>query len=640
MVRAMQNLKFLRIVLVFSTVFFLINICAINQIFEMNSLQILSANGEPTPQMKYTIDSNGYYWQIHTLDYIEWGGRDSSMVLDEDDLPHISYSTETALRYAHWNSSVWTIETIVTNDQWDYYNSIALNSENVPHIVYSSVGLPLYYTTKFNSKWTKEVIDSGSGYSANLVIDNENIPHIFYKGANQTVRYASRIDNVWNIKIIDSNVTSYGLSIDIKTSNLPHLSYCDRKTNQLKYAHFNGTSWSIEELNPDDRAYSSTVLRLDSNSRPHIYYIVEINDDRSDLRYALKNNGNWSFKTIEEDSSGTHFELDSHDNPHLIYNGYYVEGTDGGWIKNRLEADGPLTGVKTLKLDTLDQPNILFSSYMEEDEGYLKYGIKYVQQPPTSEQITGPNYQEFENKYFKEESETQEGRYYDFRIEPSYMIDPLPLSYLGLNESSIRYVNNDTFKFIFRIVRINFSKALAYEVENKEIKIKWGSDSEHYLTQIGRNTSELDFGEEEAHVSSDIALDFFKRYMYFNEPYEYQIEFMIYSDNPSINNVKFFEHGNVLNGTLRINYYDRIDFTFTPDYDDISVEHYPKAADFYFPHGQGIKIYPEGIWHSGDYYEEIDEYDESQLEALVYCTPLIIAILILVIITRKKKAKV
>ena len=78
-------------------------------------------------------------WHIETVDS---GGTDTSIALDSNDHPHISYYRVDSgdLKYAYYDGSSWHIETVDGYGWWGgnvgWFTSIALDSNDYPHISY------------------------------------------------------------------------------------------------------------------------------------------------------------------------------------------------------------------------------------------------------------------------------------------------------------------------------------------------------------------------------------------------------------------------------------------------------------------------------------------------------------------------
>jgi hypothetical protein len=79
---------------------------------------------------------NGSGWSIETIDS-EGDLRIKSLALDSNDWPHISYYDyiNGDLRYAYWNGTSWNIQIVESEGDVGWFNSIAL-SNDLPHISY------------------------------------------------------------------------------------------------------------------------------------------------------------------------------------------------------------------------------------------------------------------------------------------------------------------------------------------------------------------------------------------------------------------------------------------------------------------------------------------------------------------------
>ncbi|MEW6041183.1 MAG: carboxypeptidase regulatory-like domain-containing protein, partial [Elusimicrobiota bacterium] len=157
-----------------------------------------------------------------------------------------------------------------------------------------------------------------------LSLDSKNSPHISYCDllGIGNLKYARWNGISWSTSIIDSagNVGAY-TSIAIDKKDNPHISYYDGTNGDLKYAKWAGTYWSTTTIDSSGDVGLYTSIALDVNNNPHISYYDATNHS---LKYA-KWAGTWSIMTI--DSSGvygyTSIALDTDNNPHISYHYHY-----------------------------------------------------------------------------------------------------------------------------------------------------------------------------------------------------------------------------------------------------------------------------------------------------------------------------
>ncbi len=77
-------------------------------------------------------------WSLETVDSIGYGQGYTSIALDTNGYPHISYYNGGygELKYAKWTGSGWNIETVDSDGYLSDYTSIALDTNDYPHISY------------------------------------------------------------------------------------------------------------------------------------------------------------------------------------------------------------------------------------------------------------------------------------------------------------------------------------------------------------------------------------------------------------------------------------------------------------------------------------------------------------------------
>jgi PKD repeat protein len=361
-------------------------------------------------------------WDCQIVEYGFLGGRYSSLALDNNDHPHISYLDEgnIALKYASWTGSRWSNETVDSNG--GQYTSLALDNNDYPHISYHDLYThDLKYAYWTGSRWSIEIVDSFETvditgqieWYTSLALDNNDHPHISYYHISYydevpngdipdgDLRYAYWTGTNWSIETVDSigDVGFYS-SLALDNNNHPHISYYDDHPNgDLRYAYWTGTNWSIETVDSDGYVGDYTSLSLDNNDYPHISY----HDlDNHDLKYAYWTGTTWSIETV--DSTGgsyTSLALDNNDHPHISYYTGTLTGTlryavwTGSYWRIETVDSNYFLGYTSLALDSDVHPHISYCA-----GGSLKFAEKtaiviYVDDDNTQ----GPWYGTLEHPY-------------------------------------------------------------------------------------------------------------------------------------------------------------------------------------------------------------------------------------------------
>ena len=236
-----------------------------------------------------------------------------SIAIDSINRYHIAYSDYGTGKYNLYyisgevTSNTWTREAVDTVGDVGRWTSIAIDSNNLPHIsYYDKTNLRLKYAYKNSTGvWIKEVVDSGNvGETTSIKLDKQNRPHIaYYDTGNLNLKYAYKSGGVWNKFTIDSaGSVGFYSSLALDSNDRPHISYRDATNLKLKYARYISAEgwtatagsglvnvpgsgwWDIGTVDSSLGAggfYCS--LALDAENRPHISYLTE---DRKGVRYA------------------------------------------------------------------------------------------------------------------------------------------------------------------------------------------------------------------------------------------------------------------------------------------------------------------------------------------------------------------
>ena len=300
----------------------------------------------------------------------------------------------------------------VAFSHWDYTHDEFGRTTTVSH---------LNYAAWTGNSWDIQTVDSSASYGGMLKLDSGNRPHIIYTSGNDRVslKYAVLSGGAWSTQTIDSSERwiEYAMALDLAGS--PHVVYTsyhysenysnDTSTHDIKYATFNGRSWSIQII---DRLNSSVgfntlSIALDSKGNHHVTYLedaefsyprqngVGFNPlDTYNIKYAFLSGSTWQSQTVFTNSTNIgNLILNSEGQPsfsyehdiftvHIEYGSYGVNRTinygywDGhNWISQPVYSSR-LDWEKTfLHIDSNKNPQVYFyaSDYSHSNNSGLMY---------------------------------------------------------------------------------------------------------------------------------------------------------------------------------------------------------------------------------------------------------------------------
>lgn len=221
-------------------------------------------------------------WNIETVDSAGSVGDWVSIAVDSYGNPHISYHDRTNrdLKYAVKIGSSWIIETVDSVGYTGHYTSIVVDSNDDPHISYTTSNYYgnsniLKYAVKKAGVWNIEAVDwSGDvGRFSSIDIDSVDNPHISYWDFKYfDLKFASKSSGTWIIEVVDSinDVGALG-DLSIGSSDEPYIVYIDRSNYDLKFAVKSGGIWDIEVLD-SGLVFGQATIELDSTNNPHVGY--------------------------------------------------------------------------------------------------------------------------------------------------------------------------------------------------------------------------------------------------------------------------------------------------------------------------------------------------------------------------------
>lgn len=162
------------------------------------------ARATETPHGEGSADTahpTALVWHIEMVDSAGHVGTDTSLALDADDYPHISYydSTYDDLKYAHFDGTDWHIETV--DSGWvGRFSSLALDPDGHPHISYwDQDNADLLYAFFDGTSWHVETVDTAGevGLYTSLALDTAGQPHISYCSRDPETGWCDDLRHAW-----------------------------------------------------------------------------------------------------------------------------------------------------------------------------------------------------------------------------------------------------------------------------------------------------------------------------------------------------------------------------------------------------------------------------------------------------------
>ena len=239
------------------------------------------------------------------------------LALDANTRLHLLTSTSGSLVYSFWNGTSWVTRTVDSNIAYSR-PALALDSSGQPNIAYLSAYGGLTYARWGDSSWITQTVEGYPNVNfITLAVDTDSRPHIaYYLGADQGLglRYAHWNGTTWITQTLTSSGYIYDLSLALDKNNNPHIGYSGQ--NGVVYAHMSSQGWISETLQlPNDEV----ELKLDSKGYPHF---VVGGDNTRYLKYAYWNGASWSNESLDDDQhrkNNLSFALTSDDLPRITY---------------------------------------------------------------------------------------------------------------------------------------------------------------------------------------------------------------------------------------------------------------------------------------------------------------------------------
>ncbi len=360
----------------------------------------LDADGRPfvsysTSEGLALVAFDGTTWRTETIDSSENVGRFSSLALDSASRPVVAYSGQSAsMKVASWTGASWAVDDFPQFLRYGHVSgvSLALDSEDRPHVAHAWDFITTWEWTLYSltyrysdaTGWHVETVCENqccSLHRPSLALDTGDAPQItiVQRYSGYPMLHLRRIASQWESTWVDQNTDTIS-AMDLDEDGNPIIGY--GQDDAVKVASYDTDGWRFEIV--DAAGGSDVSLMLDASGSPRLSYA----NLTGDLMHAYRNAQGWHAERVATgvfqetslaiDSSG-YSHISAYDATHA--NLIYAYQNVAGWHMETVESSGQVGLGNSLALDAADQPIISFHDAVTGD---LKLAVRETGPAPTA----------------------------------------------------------------------------------------------------------------------------------------------------------------------------------------------------------------------------------------------------------------
>lgn len=338
-------------------------------------------------------NGNSLPWTVATVDDSSADvGQYASLCYNASGLPAIAYydATNNHLKYASFDGSAWTTTTVdSTSDDTGSYASLAFKSDGNPAICYyNATRKNLKYACWDGSAWQTSSADTSGdvGKYCSLMISPTGTPSVsYYDATNQQLKFAyisapgfMGTGPIWTTSVVDANPTDTGLRTSLKFTpeGYPAIAYHDNTVNYLRYAEYDGSSWTKTTVD-----YTVIGQPVSLSFNPSGHPVIAYANTSFQLRLATYTGSTWSLSTVETSPVGEFMSLTHNYAGQPVISCYFAATYDlycytydgSGWHEEVVDSAGSVGEYDSLRMSSQGFPSI---AYYDRSHGNLKFAIK------------------------------------------------------------------------------------------------------------------------------------------------------------------------------------------------------------------------------------------------------------------------
>ncbi len=313
-------------------------------------------------------------WQVATPLGTETQVGWLSLVLDENDFPHVSYVLFWIdyIKYAYQDAAGWHVEAVETHVssahvQWS--TSLALGPDGRPWIAYVLRPDTVKVAYRDVTGWRTEIVDTGK--FASLAIDVSGTPHLSYVAATGLI-HSTRDAAGWHSQVVDPDTTlGVFTSIALDSDSTARVATFDNATVTLRHARLEGLTWIVETVDTAADVGKFSSLALDTAGQAHVGYY---DATREAVKYAYQDTSGWRDEAVDlhaasyNGQTNLSLALDGQGVPHISYPDAstgslkYAHRTPSGWQIETIDTQTDARMQVSLALDSEGVPRVAYSA--------------------------------------------------------------------------------------------------------------------------------------------------------------------------------------------------------------------------------------------------------------------------------------
>ena len=197
---------------------------------------------------------NGAAWDHELIGYDFSMNYRIGLGIDASDRLHVSYIAwePCVVKYYEQTAIGWNLEVVdgLENSIYGTDTSLFLDDNDMPHIVYNTHFAKghIKYALKDAMGWHSDFIDKESANGNYLSLSFQGAdPVVCYPDlSNYDLKFAKRTGNSWQTEIVDDEEVGQYLCVVVDNQNRVRIIYRDERNKDIKIATQTATGWDLE----------------------------------------------------------------------------------------------------------------------------------------------------------------------------------------------------------------------------------------------------------------------------------------------------------------------------------------------------------------------------------------------------------